>query len=95
MPTRNVVLTSHQQEFIERLVTAGQYQNASEVMREGLRLVEEKEQEKRAKLAVLRQAAEIGWQDIESGRFTDVSAKELGSFIASIGEEVSRSIESD
>ena len=40
MPTRNVVLTDHQAQFVEQLVTSGRYQNASEVLREGLRLVE-------------------------------------------------------
>ena len=40
MPTRNVVLTDHQAEFVERLVMSGRYQNASEVLREGLRLIE-------------------------------------------------------
>ena len=40
MPTRNVVLTEHQAALVERLVSVGRYQNASEVLREGLRLVE-------------------------------------------------------
>ena len=40
MPTRNVVLTDHQAQFVEQLVNTGRYQNASEVLREGLRLVE-------------------------------------------------------
>ena len=39
MPTRNVVLTDRQEALIEALVQSGRYQNASEVMREGLRLV--------------------------------------------------------
>jgi antitoxin ParD1/3/4 len=39
MPTRNVVLTEHQEEMIESLVRSGRYQNASEVLRQGLRLV--------------------------------------------------------
>jgi hypothetical protein len=38
MPTRNVVLTNHQASFVERLVSTGRYQNASEVLREGLRM---------------------------------------------------------
>jgi antitoxin ParD1/3/4 len=43
MPTRNVVLTQHQADLVERLVASGRYQNASEVLREGLRLVESQE----------------------------------------------------
>jgi antitoxin ParD1/3/4 len=42
MPTRNVVLTDHQSALIEQLVTSGRYQNASEVLREGLRLIDQR-----------------------------------------------------
>ena len=42
MPTRNVVLTDHQASLVEHLVESGRYQNASEVLREGLRLVEQR-----------------------------------------------------
>jgi antitoxin ParD1/3/4 len=50
MPTRNVVLTDHQQQLIESLVDSGRYQNASEVLRDGLRMVEQREAEDAAKL---------------------------------------------
>lgn len=40
MLTRNVVLTDHQAHFVEQLVAAGRYQNASELLHEGLRFVE-------------------------------------------------------
>jgi antitoxin ParD1/3/4 len=43
MATRNVVLTEAQDALVERLVAAGRYQNASEVLRSGLRLLEEQE----------------------------------------------------
>ena len=57
MPTRNVVLTTHQEELIETLVESGRYQNASEVLRDGLRLVEQREAEDAGKLKALRAAA--------------------------------------
>ena len=37
MPTRNVVLTDRQAQFIEKLASSGRYQNASEVLREAAR----------------------------------------------------------
>lgn len=69
MPTRNVVLTDRQAEMVERLVAEGRYQNASEVMREGLRLIEDKEERAKAQLRALREAARIGIADIENGRY--------------------------
>lgn len=69
MPTRNVVLTEHQAELIERLVESGRYQNASEVLREGLRLIESREAEDRARLRALREAAQIGIDELESGSY--------------------------
>lgn len=49
--TRNVRLTEHQSRLVDALVEAGRYQNASEVMREGLRLLEEREAEEAATLS--------------------------------------------
>ena len=69
MPTRNVVLTDRQAELVERLVAEGRYQNASEVMREGLRLIEDKEEQAKAQLRALREAARVGIADIENGRY--------------------------
>ena len=71
MPTRNVVLTDHQASLVEQLVSSGRYQNASEVLREGLRLVERREQEDALRLAALREAVAVGIDDIEAGRFTE------------------------
>lgn len=69
MPTRNVVLTEHQTQLVERLVSTGRYQNASEVLREGLRLIEDREAQNTARLHALREAARVGMADIDSGRF--------------------------
>ncbi|MEY4564299.1 MAG: hypothetical protein RLZZ618_3576 [Pseudomonadota bacterium] len=69
MPTRNVVLTPHQASFVEQLVASGQYQNASEVLREGLRLVEQRQAEAHARLTALKQATTDGIADFEAGRF--------------------------
>ena len=69
MPTRNVVLTEKQEKLVERLVSSGRYQNASEVLRDGLRLIESRDAEERARILALRDAAQIGIADIENGRF--------------------------
>ena len=60
MPTRNVNLTSELDRFVRRRVKAGLYENASEVVRAGLRTLEREEREFEAKLAALRQAVDEG-----------------------------------
>jgi antitoxin ParD1/3/4 len=88
MPTRNVVLTEHQAELVERLVASGRYQNASEVLRAGLRLVEATEAEDRARLKALRAAARVGIADIEAGRYLDFSTSaKLGQHLAGLADE--------
>ena len=69
LPTRNVVLTNHQTEFVEQLVSTGRYQNASEVLRAGIRLIEREEAEREARLTALREAARTGIADIDARRF--------------------------
>ncbi|HEX4583941.1 MAG TPA: type II toxin-antitoxin system ParD family antitoxin [Burkholderiaceae bacterium] len=88
MPTRNVVLTGHQAELVERLVASGRYQNASEVLREGLRLVEAQEAESKARLKALREAGKIGIADIDAGRFREFqSAGELEHHLGSLRDK--------
>ena len=76
MPTRNVVLTDHQAALVEQLVQSGRYQNASEVLREGLRRVEQRDTEDAYRLAALRKAAQEGIADIDAGRFKTFESKQ-------------------
>jgi antitoxin ParD1/3/4 len=85
MPTRNVVLTERHEKFIAELVGSGRYQNASEVLREGLRLVEERDAREAAKLKALQEAANIGFADLDAGRFRDVADGDLDAVIGDLG----------
>jgi len=76
MPTRNVVLTEHHESVIERLVKSGRYQNASEVLREGVRLIEQRDAEDAARLEALREAVQVGLDDLEAGRYDDFESFE-------------------
>jgi len=89
MPTRNVVLTKRQEELIETLVESGRYQNASEVLRDGLRLVEQREAEEAAKLEVLRKAARVGLAALDRGEFKEFeNIEDLQVYLNDLSEKV-------
>jgi antitoxin ParD1/3/4 len=96
MPTRNVNLTDHFDRFIEAGITSGRFSNASEVVREGLRLLEQHEQEHKAKLEWLRGAAKEGFDQLNRGEGIEFeSMDDFDVYIDRIGKEVSAEIASD
>ncbi|MEH2627378.1 antitoxin ParD1/3/4 [Bradyrhizobium sp. AZCC 1719] len=89
MPTRNVVLTERQADLIKSLVESGRYQNASEVLREGLRLVEQREAEDASKLRALRSAARVGLGALDRGEFKEFGdIEELRGYLNDLSEKV-------
>jgi antitoxin ParD1/3/4 len=74
----------HFEELIDSLIESGRYSTASEVMREGLRLVEEREERRKAKLEALR--AEIQ-QGFDSGPAEEVDVAEWIKTIKARGRE--------
>ena len=93
MPTRNVNLTEHLDTFIEIRVASGRFSNASEVVREGLRLLEQRELEDKAKLEWLRSAAKEGFDAADLGHFVALnSAQELDTFLDQIHEQVAAQV---
>lgn len=75
MPTRNINLTEHLDEFVEQQVSSGRYSNASEIIREALRLLEEQDEERKAKLKALRLAARQGFDEIDQGKGIVIKSK--------------------
>lgn len=93
MPQRNVNLTDHFDQFIDAKIASGRFSNASEMVREGLRLIEQREREDEAKIAWLRAAAQEGFDAIDRGDYTALnSADEIDAFINDIHQEVSRAL---
>jgi len=76
MPTRNLVLTEQQEIFVRKLVEDGRYQNASEVLREGLRLLEDRIQQRETELANIRAGVIAGFDQVERGEFAKGSGEE-------------------
>jgi antitoxin ParD1/3/4 len=62
---RSFALGDHFEEFINEQVESGRYNNASEVVRAGLRLLEDDAKERALKLDELRRAVQAG---LDSGR---------------------------
>ena len=73
MPSRNVKLTEHFNRFIETGIKSGRFSNASEVVREGLRLLEQREHDDKAKLEWLRNAAKEASISSTAGRASSLN----------------------
>jgi antitoxin ParD1/3/4 len=88
MPTRSVDLTDRLDRFIEAGIASGRFSDASEVVREGLRLLEQREAEDDAKLEWLRAAVKQGLDEIDRGEGIEFDSMEaLGTLVDQIGEE--------
>jgi len=75
----NVSIGDRWERFVERAVKTGRYGSASEVVREGLRLVEEREAKLKSLRATLDASIAAGGQ---------VSDKQLDAALARRGEEL-------
>lgn len=71
--TKNISLTPHLDHFIDERVRSGRYQSASEVVRESLRLMEERE----AAREQLRGMIEEGWAQRSAGRDGPTTVKRM------------------
>ena len=74
----------HFEDLIDNLVDSGRYATASEVMREGLRLVEEREERRKAKLEALKAEIQKGF---DSGPMEEVDLHEWMSDIKARGRQ--------
>jgi len=91
MPTRNVNLTDRYDDFIASLIASGRFKNASEVMRAGLRLLEQETREDEEKLSMLRSLASEAFASIDRGEGTVLGGdQQLRDFISGIGLRVAK-----
>jgi antitoxin ParD1/3/4 len=80
MPTRNINLTREQDEFVESVVRAGEYQNASEAIRDAVRALQQRRREDALKLERLRLRIATGIDDLDRGDFIEVDDDDLEAF---------------
>ena len=81
MPTRNISLTAEQDAFVARVVKAGDYQNASEAVRDALRVLQHKRREDALKLKALRAQIAAGLEALERGDYLEVDDDALDSYL--------------
>jgi antitoxin ParD1/3/4 len=81
MPTRNISLTPEQDAFVDKVVKAGEYQNASEAVRDALRALKQRRREDALKLKALRVQIKAGVDALERGDFVDVDAEDLEDYL--------------
>jgi antitoxin ParD1/3/4 len=67
----NVSLTPELEQIVDQKVKSGMYNSASEVVREGLRLLQQRDDMQREKLNALRAEIQKGIDDMEAGRIYD------------------------
>ena len=68
-----IILTPEMDRLVEEKVASGLYENASEVVREALRLLFERE----SALDWLRREARLGFEELESGGSLDLTREEF------------------
>jgi antitoxin ParD1/3/4 len=81
MPTRNISLTDEQDAFVERIVKTGEYQNASEALRDALRALQQRRREDALKLKALRAQVKAGIDALDRGDFVELDDAELDGYL--------------
>ena len=95
MPTRNINLTDRYDQFVEEQVEAGKYKNASEVLRAGLRLLEQQSQTEEQKLTLLKKLAADGFEALDQGQGLSLSGdKRLADAVGRIGRKAAKAAKS-
>ena len=77
MPTMNVSLPQALAEFVEKEVASGNYATASEVVRDGLRMLRAERAVYEEKLAILKREVQRGIDQIDAGEFSDLTLPEI------------------
>lgn len=81
MPTRNISLTPEQSAFIDEMLQAGEYRNASEALRDAIRALQQRRAEEALKLEKLRVAIQQGVAALDRGEYTEVEEEELDAYL--------------
>ena len=73
----NISLTAPLVALVQKKVESGFYNNASEVVREALRLMHERDQRDAAKLERLRNEVSIGIEQLDRGQYSTKTVRQI------------------
>jgi antitoxin ParD1/3/4 len=90
MTTQNVPLSDHGREYVAAVVESGEAKDAAEVVDFALRKMEADRRAHDSKVEALREAAQIGFDDLDNGRFTAVPVEDIPSFINGLSPRLSQ-----
>ena len=80
----NVSLTPTLEELVQRKVGTGLYNSASEVIREALRLLEERDEMRKMRLVALRKEISVGLDQLSRGEASEYDDQSLNTLPADI-----------
>lgn len=83
----NVSLTEELEQFVQSQVESGMYYSASEVIRDGLRLLKEKDMLRQIKIEELRKEIQKGINQLERGEYATYDSDSLTSFADDIKQK--------
>lgn len=90
MPTRNVSLTPEQDAFIDGVLKAGDYRNASEAMRDAIRALQQRRALEALKLDRLRLSIKAGVAALDRGEYDEVDDADLDAYLDGLAAPASR-----
>lgn len=73
----NISLTPELEQIVKHKVDSGLYNNASEVIREALRLMAAQERLDAMKLQLLRAEIDLAWQQADRGEFAQATPESI------------------
>ncbi|HEY1750455.1 MAG TPA: type II toxin-antitoxin system ParD family antitoxin [Caulobacteraceae bacterium] len=88
MATRNVSLTAMLDAYVEDRVRSGEFQNASEVVRDALRLHKARVEDEARKIERFNRLVQDGIDDYEAGRYEVVEIDRLDEWLDQLVAEV-------
>ncbi len=81
MRTRSISLTAEQDAFIESAVKTGEYEDASEAIRDAVRALQQRRREDSLKLEALRLRIDAGLDALERGEFVEINDVDLDDYL--------------